>query len=88
MDTHNTWRITRLISLYKEKSTVFNKRTRNLFICAILKVAQWALDNSTEIPSLDSFRKKLRETINEFIIGALDYFNNGLKMINAYLLIL
>lgn len=82
LDSNNIWRLTRLISLYKDRSKVFNNKIGDLFRCTILKVAQWAIDNKKEIVALDSFRSKLRETIDDFVSGAIDYHDSLKKNSN------
>ena len=66
LNTFYTWRLKKFIARLKEASKRLNLTNRNLFKCALLKVSQWAFDNSDTTPSLGQFREKLFETVNEF----------------------
>lgn len=58
---------------------------RNFARCAILRSAQWALDNKRDIPTLSAYRERLQANADSMIVGmfelsalALDYAKDGL----------
>jgi hypothetical protein len=75
VDTNETWRITRLLGIYREKANLLPKKLGDLFRCVLLKAGQWALDNNKRIPLITEFRIKVKELIIEFINGAVEYRN-------------
>jgi|WetSurSiteA1Bulk_404760.scaffolds.fasta_scaffold00059_6 DNA modification methylase len=77
LDTFYTWRLKKYIARLKEASKRLNPTNRNLFKCALLKVSQWAFDNSDSTPSLGQFREKLYMTIKEFA-ESLEIFKSSL----------
>lgn len=61
--TQATWRVARLVGLALDSlDELTTAGERMLARCAILRTAQWALDMSDNVPSVDAFRRQLSAT--------------------------
>jgi len=74
LSNQKTWPIRKLIEqtlLIIDESKRSNK-IKNYVRCGLLKVSQWALDSSKNIPSTIKFKNKLKATIDLMLIGTND----------------
>ncbi len=71
LDGVQTWRLRKAIAqalTYAE--SLQNKRNEKFARCAVLRTAQWALDGRKVLPSIMSFRERLRDHVYEMVEGA------------------
>ena len=71
LDGVQTWRLRKAITqalTYVE--SLQSERKEQFARCAVLRTAQWALDGRKVMPSLVSFRARLREYVCEMVEGA------------------
>jgi len=70
LDTRETWRIRKLISLAIEcVDDLGSARSRAFARCLILKTAQWALDGRRRIPTVPEFRAELQVNLDLMLRG-------------------
>lgn len=74
------WHIRRIIELIIEELTKLpNQKLQRLARCALLRTGQWALDSKSKIPSVESFRKKYLEFLQQQIMG-LETLKNAVDL--------
>ena len=74
LNSRKTWPIRKTIELILSKiENLSEVRQQKFFRCALLRTAQWALDNRKIIPSAENFRKKLFHFMNEMIESSKEY---------------
>lgn len=68
-----TWRFRKAIAQALSATGRLRGETKEKFArCAVLRTAQWALDGRKVLPSVEEFRKKLREYIYEMAAGSAE----------------
>ncbi len=72
LDSKDTWRIRKYISLLKANFKSDNDKIITVFSCVLLKAGQWAFDNRKHIPSLSDFRNKIQDLINQFYYDLIE----------------
>ena len=74
LDCKFTWRVRRAIELALDEVNQIPCPKRQSFArCLVLRTAQWAIDGRKEIPSVESFRTRLRYLANDLLNGAAEY---------------
>lgn len=74
LDTPQTWRIRKLISVaLSDAERLPSARLERFARCAVLRAGQWALDGRDEIPTVDEFRKRFPEIVESMLQGAADF---------------
>jgi hypothetical protein len=66
----HTWRLRKVTELALGHLATLEPGEQLFARCVLLKAAQWALDCTTNMPSVQEFRDKLREFADEMIEGA------------------
>lgn len=70
LDLPSVWRIRKQLEIILEEvSGVRNSRLQMFLRCALLRTAQWALDNRRITPSVAEFRKKFLESVSDMTDG-------------------
>jgi len=70
----STWRLRDLINnILVEIDNLKTQNSRDFMRCVLLRTSQWALDGRDTSPSVDEFRKRIRNNINEMICAIKNY---------------
>jgi len=70
LDSRTIWRIRKQIEQYLIKlKEIKNPKLHKFLRCALLRTAQWALDNRKTTPSIAEFRQKFFEVVGEMVNG-------------------
>lgn len=64
VDTIDTWRLTRLVAIYKDRATKLELKLGDLFRCVLLKATQWAFDNGADFICVGMYDFQIVEDVN------------------------
>lgn len=74
LDNSGTWRLRKLIAVALDDAARLPVARMERFArCAILRAGQWALDGRDEIPTVDEFRDRFPEIVDEMLEGAENF---------------
>lgn len=74
LDSTSTWRLRKLVAIaVNDAARLPATRVERFARCAILRTGQWALDGRDTIPTVDQFRSRFREIVDEMLQGAEEF---------------